>query len=50
MYHVTVGDLCEAKCLGTTVESRFLEPPRETQTGSRNREVQEIEGKYVVFD
>ena len=33
-----------------TVESRFLEPPRETKICSRNREVREIEGKNVVFD
>ena len=33
-----------------TVGFRFLEPPRETKIGSRNREVREIEGKDVVFD
>ena len=37
-------------CGGITVESRFLEPPRETKIGSRNRKVREIEGKNVVFD
>ena len=31
-----------------TVESRFLEPPEETQIGSRNRRVQEIGGKLRV--
>ena len=33
-----------------TVESRFLEPPGETQIGSRNRRVREIGGKITVFD
>ena len=37
-------------CFLCTVESRFLETPRETNIGSRNREVREIEGKNVVFD
>ena len=32
---------------GHTVESRFLEPPRETKLGSKNREVREIEGKIT---
>ena len=29
------------------VESRLLEPPRETKIGSRNREVREIESKIT---
>ena len=37
----------------TTVKSRFLEPPRETKIGSRNRVVWEIEGSknrdFTVF-
>ena len=33
-----------------TLESRFLEPPGETQIGSRNRRVREIGGKITVFD
>ena len=32
------------------VESRFLKPPGETQTGSRSRRVREIGGKIAVFD
>ena len=36
--------------IDTTVESRFLEPPGETQIGSRNRRVREIGGKVTVFD
>ena len=31
----------------TTVESRFLEPPRETKIGSKHREVREIGGKIT---
>ena len=30
--------------------SRFLEPPGETQIGSRNRRVREIAGKITLFD
>ena len=32
------------------VESRFYEPPRETNIGSKNRRVREIGGKVTVFD
>ena len=38
------------KLLTYTVESRFLEPPEETQIGSINRRVREIGGKITVFD
>ena len=31
----------------TTVECRFLEPPRETKIGSRKRQVREIGGKIA---
>ena len=31
-----------------TVELRFLEPPRETKIGSRNRELRNIGGKITV--
>ena len=33
-----------------TVESRFYEPPRETNIGSKNRIVRDIGGKTTVFD
>ena len=32
------------------MESRFLEPPGETQIASRNRRVREIGGKIAAFD
>ena len=31
----------------STVESQFLEPPRETEIGSRKREAREIESKIT---
>ena len=31
----------------TSVESRFLEPPKESKIGSRNPDVQEIESKIT---
>jgi len=33
-----------------TLESRIFQPPRETKIGFKNRLVQEIRGKFTVFD
>ena len=33
-----------------TVESRFYEPPRKTNIGSKNRRVREIAGNITVLD
>jgi len=35
--------------IGYAVESRVLEPLRETKIGSKNRRVQEIGGKITAF-
>ena len=37
-------------CGGSTMESRFFEPPRETRIGLKNRIIREIRGKIAVLD
>ena len=45
------GKVPRRSCIFSFVEySGFLEPPGETEIGSRNRRVREIGGKITVFD
>ena len=47
LYTLNILNIISTRC-AHTVEVRFLEPPRETKIGLRNRELRNIGGKITV--